>query len=280
LKGSISTGSTSTGSNPAVSEANSNATKRKQDKSKSTSSRKKKKKNSPASSTAAAAGGVSPIEGGLPNASNFFEEAQKRYFEYAALETEKKNQEAEIKELVNKVHGLEGQMKEKGEELSAMMAQLTEKTDAIKHLEDKVEALKRGKLALDDEVEALKRGKHALETENRQLKSDMERLRRRSSPPSDDEDILRGLDKELIEKINNQIVNNGEEVTLDQIAGLENAKETVHQLVTYPMKRPDLFTGLRACPKGLLLFGPPGMFLFVHLLLPFESIHMAHPLAG
>ena len=279
MTGSISTGSTSTESTPAVSEANSNATKRKQGESKSTSSRKKKK-NSPASSTAAAAGRVSPIEGELLNASNFFEEAQKRYFEYAALETAKKNQEAENKELVNKVRGLEGQMKEKGEELSAMMAQLTEKTDAMKHLEDKVEALKRGKLALDDEVEALKRGKHALETENRQLKSAMERLRRRSSPPSDDEDILRGLDKELIEKINNQIVNNGEEVTLDQIAGLENAKETVHQLVTYPMKRPDLFTGLRACPKGLLLFGPPGMFLFVHLLLPFESIHMAHPLAG
>ena len=160
---------------------------------------------------------------------------------------------------MNKVHGLEGQMKEKGEELSAMMVQVTEKTDAMKHLEDKVEALKRGKLALDDEVEALKRGKHALETENRQLKSDMERLRRRSSPPSDDEDILRGLDKELIEKINNQIVNNGEEVTLDQIAGLENAKETVHQLVIWPMKRPDLFTGLRDTPKRLLLFGPPGM---------------------
>lgn len=69
---------------------------------------------------------------------------------------------------------------------------------------------------------------------------------------------LRGLDKDLIEKINNEIVDNGQKVTFDDIAGLENAKNTVNELVIYPMKRPDLFTGLRACPKGLLLFGPPG----------------------
>ena len=69
---------------------------------------------------------------------------------------------------------------------------------------------------------------------------------------------LRGLDKELIEKINNEIVDDGQKVTFNDIAGLENAKNTVNELVIYPMKRPDLFTGLRACPKGLLLFGPPG----------------------
>lgn len=82
-----------------------------------------------------------------------------------------------------------------------------------------------------------------------------------SNNGNDDEELpeeLRGLDKELIEKINNEIVDNGQKVTFDDIAGLENAKNTVNELVIYPMKRPDLFTGLRACPKGLLLFGPPG----------------------
>ena len=66
------------------------------------------------------------------------------------------------------------------------------------------------------------------------------------------------------------------------IAGLGFAKKAVIELVVWPMKRPDLFTGLRALPKGrrhesrvvgprsmyltvckcvsvgLLLFGPPG----------------------
>jgi len=69
---------------------------------------------------------------------------------------------------------------------------------------------------------------------------------------------LSGCEKELVEKINNEIVDSGQKVTFDDIAGLENAKKTVYEMVILPMKRPDLFTGLRACPKGMLLFGPPG----------------------
>ncbi|KAL7482269.1 hypothetical protein ACHAW6_007938 [Cyclotella cf. meneghiniana] len=69
---------------------------------------------------------------------------------------------------------------------------------------------------------------------------------------------LRGLDKELIEKIENEIVDSGEKVTFDDIAGLDNAKSTVYEMVVWPMLRPEMFTGLRAVPNGLLLFGPPG----------------------
>ena len=42
------------------------------------------------------------------------------------------------------------------------------------------------------------------------------------------------------------------------LAGLENAKQTVQEVVCWPMKRPDLFTGLRHAPNGLLLYGQPG----------------------
>ena len=56
---------------------------------------------------------------------------------------------------------------------------------------------------------------------------------------------LKGLDKELIAKIENEIVDSGEPVTFSDIAGLKDAKQTVLELVCWPMKRPDLFTGLR-----------------------------------
>ncbi|KAL9188508.1 hypothetical protein ACHAXT_006886 [Thalassiosira profunda] len=78
---------------------------------------------------------------------------------------------------------------------------------------------------------------------------------------NDDEELpeeLRGCDKELIEKIKNEVVNSGAVVTFEDIAGLEHAKSAVQEAVILPMKRPDLFKGLRACPKGMLLFGPPG----------------------
>jgi len=50
----------------------------------------------------------------------------------------------------------------------------------------------------------------------------------------------------------------GADVTFDDIAGLDAAKQCVKELVCWPMTRPELFTGLRSLPKGLLLFGPPG----------------------
>ena len=78
---------------------------------------------------------------------------------------------------------------------------------------------------------------------------------------NNDDDLpeaLKGLDKELIAKIENEIVDSGDPITFKDIAGLDDAKQTVMELVCWPMKRPDLFTGLRRGPNGLLLFGPPG----------------------
>ena len=51
---------------------------------------------------------------------------------------------------------------------------------------------------------------------------------------------------------------NGKPTQWDDIAGLEFVKKTVKEVVVFPLLRPDIFTGLRAPPKGILLFGPPG----------------------
>eukprot|EP00796_Vickermania_ingenoplastis_P009316 gene9316-6555_t len=47
-------------------------------------------------------------------------------------------------------------------------------------------------------------------------------------------------------------------VSWDDIAGLSDAKRSVEEAIVWPLRRPDLFVGLRDPPRGLLLFGPPG----------------------
>ncbi|KAK3918475.1 Fidgetin-like protein 1 [Frankliniella fusca] len=42
------------------------------------------------------------------------------------------------------------------------------------------------------------------------------------------------------------------------IGGLEEVKKSLKEVVIDPLRRPDIFTGLRAAPKGVLLYGPPG----------------------
>ncbi|KAJ3610502.1 hypothetical protein NHX12_022594 [Muraenolepis orangiensis] len=69
---------------------------------------------------------------------------------------------------------------------------------------------------------------------------------------------LKNFEPKIIELIMSEIMDHGPPVTWDDIAGLEFAKATIKEIVVWPMLRPDIFTGLRGPPKGILLFGPPG----------------------
>ena len=63
---------------------------------------------------------------------------------------------------------------------------------------------------------------------------------------------------ELKERILSEIVDNSPGVSFSDVVGLDSAKQILKEIIIIPSLRPDLFTGLRSPPRGLLLFGPPG----------------------
>jgi SpoVK/Ycf46/Vps4 family AAA+-type ATPase len=58
--------------------------------------------------------------------------------------------------------------------------------------------------------------------------------------------------------VNSEIMHGSAGVTWDDVAGLTLAKHTLQEAVILPMLRPDIFNGIRAPSKGVLLYGPPG----------------------
>ncbi|CAI5735895.1 unnamed protein product [Hyaloperonospora brassicae] len=66
-------------------------------------------------------------------------------------------------------------------------------------------------------------------------------------------------DQELIEVIERDIVDHGEKVTFENVAGLEHIKQLLQETVMLPQMAPHLFSdGLLKPCNGVLMFGPPG----------------------
>lgn len=73
-----------------------------------------------------------------------------------------------------------------------------------------------------------------------------------------DDERLKNIDKKIVERILSEVVHKTQDTKWDDIAGLDNVKQAINEIVVYPMQNPGLFQGLLAPAKGLLLFGPPG----------------------
>ena len=69
---------------------------------------------------------------------------------------------------------------------------------------------------------------------------------------------LTGEWRELAAVVSRDIYLDNPDVYWQDIVGLENAKRLVKEAVVYPIKYPQLFTGILSPWKGLLLYGPPG----------------------
>lgn len=82
-----------------------------------------------------------------------------------------------------------------------------------------------------------------------------------SQEDSQDEEIderLRHIDPKMVELIRSEIMDRFTPLCWEDIAGLDYAKTIIQEAVVWPILRPDIFTGLRKPPRGILLFGPPG----------------------
>ncbi|MCJ1368771.1 hypothetical protein MMC16_007918, partial [Acarospora aff. strigata] len=66
------------------------------------------------------------------------------------------------------------------------------------------------------------------------------------------------LNPELIDRVLNDVVEDCQGIGWDSIVGLDEVKQLIQYNMVLPMHYPDIFKGIRAPAKGMLLFGPPG----------------------
>lgn len=83
----------------------------------------------------------------------------------------------------------------------------------------------------------------------------------KSSGPGDENKKSGTGDKEddkFKNALSQAIVREKPNIKWEDVAGLEQAKQTLKEAIILPVKFPDIFVGIRKPWKGILLYGPPG----------------------
>jgi vacuolar protein-sorting-associated protein 4 len=81
---------------------------------------------------------------------------------------------------------------------------------------------------------------------------------RGQTPQSEKKTTIPPETNKLRESLKDTIVIEKPNVSLDEVIGLEPAKQALHEAIILPQKFPNLFVGKRKPWKGILLYGPPG----------------------
>ncbi len=68
----------------------------------------------------------------------------------------------------------------------------------------------------------------------------------------------KGPDEQLILMLEKEVIDKNPNITFEDIAALDDAKQVIQETVLLPLMMPDYFKGIRKPRKGVLLFGPPG----------------------
>ena len=75
---------------------------------------------------------------------------------------------------------------------------------------------------------------------------------------SGDDDAADAETKKLRAGLSSAILSETPNVSWDDVAGLQTAKDALKEAVILPIRHPHLFTGKRTPWRGILMYGPPG----------------------
>lgn len=72
------------------------------------------------------------------------------------------------------------------------------------------------------------------------------------------EDGKSKVDPAIAQTLQDSILEKAPDIHWDDISGLADVKKLLQETIVLPTLRPDIFSGLYAPSKGILMYGPPG----------------------